>query len=192
MIDEIQVVAAKPFDWPSGETSQCCCPHCGHADAVQVSAAAEYGLGPQDWSCSNCHRKYSYFPNKAGTLTGHKYQRDTLSYVIKHRYDVGYQGVTISAPPELDVRRAAVYIQFCAEEWYGETAMVTNLGIAAALVTYFGCQHAPMRRDPLGHMSVDMYCAREAACGGAQELLADQSLCKEGLREFLRPHVIVG
>lgn len=182
------MMGSRAFDWPDGDKSPCTCPHCGHVDEVQVSEAGTYNLVFLEGECNACSGQYTIAPNKAGTLAAQKLPRDALSHLVKHHYDVGDQGVTVTAPVDLDVRRAAVYIQFSAEDWYGETAMVTNLGIAAALVAFYGCQHSP--RNFRGAV-IDMYFDREKACGNAQTLLADESLRREGLREFLRPHVIV-
>ena len=114
-----------------------------------------------------------------------------MSYLIKHHYDVGDKGVTVTAPLELDVRRAAVYIQLCAEKWYGDTVMVMNLGIAAALVTFYGCKQSP--RNFRGAV-IDMHHHREELiqCREASTLMADLSLHRDGLQEFLRPYVVIG
>jgi hypothetical protein len=109
---------------------------------------------------------------------------DAQSYVIRHRYDIGDQSVTIAAPSGFDARRAAIYIQFRAEKWFGEEKMVTNLGIAAALVTFFRCRHWP--RDERSEV-IDMHIDREAMCGTA--LMDDPSLHRGGLREFISAHL---
>ena len=108
------------------------------------------------------------------------------TFLIRHHYDIGDQGVTVEAPAGFDARRAAIYIQFQAEEWFGEEALVTNLGVAAALVSFYGFKHAA--KDPLGE-SIDMYADREAMCGKAAELMADGSLSRDGLRGFLAAHL---
>ena len=90
------------------------------------------------------------------------------------------------APVNLDVKRAAIYIQFRAEEWFGDEKYVTNLGIAAALVTFYGCKQSP--RNNRGEV-IDMHHDREAMCRDASTLMADTSLHREGLREFLSVHI---
>jgi len=72
---------------------------------------------------------------------------------------IGDQGVTVQAPAGFDARRAALYVQFKAEEWFGDDKMVTNLGIAAALVAFYGCKHAAKTR--FGE-SIDMYAMQTA------------------------------
>lgn len=109
------------------------------------------------------------------------------SYRIQHRYDLGDQSVTVEAPNDFDARTAAVYMQFMAEEWFGSPGPdVTNLGIAAALVSFYGCKHAPRNeQDEI----IDMYSDRAARCSGAAVLMADTSMRREGLREFLAQHL---
>ena len=85
-----------------------------------------------------------------------------------------------------DTRRAALYCQFMAEEWFGVEVMVSNLGIAALLVQFYDHQQAPrVWNCPL---AVDLYIDRENACGAeCVELMADPSLARPGLKRALYP-----
>jgi hypothetical protein len=50
------------------------------------------------------------------------------NYLIRHHYDIGDRGVSVDAPTGFDVKRAAVYMQFKAEEWFGDdkSALLRN------------------------------------------------------------------
>lgn len=109
----------------------------------------------------------------------------TTSYLIQHRYNIGDQGVTVMAAAGFDVKRAAVYIQFKAEEWFADEACVSNLGIAAALVSFYGCKHGVHETNGL---VIDMYGDRHQLCGSG--LTSDESLQRNGLREFLIHHLL--
>jgi hypothetical protein len=110
---------------------------------------------------------------------------------IRHYYDVGDQDVFVfptgaSAP---DTRRAALYCQFKCEEWFGEVSMLSNLGVAALLVAFYGHQQAPRFMDA---PTVDMHEDREAlACDESawRELVADPALAREGLQAAMKPYV---
>lgn len=117
-------------------------------------------------------------------------ERDKRDRVcIRHHYDIGDQRVFLRRlTGDVDAKRAAVYLQFKCEEWFGVEKMLTNLGVAALLVTFYGFQHGPA--DTIC-TDVDMYSDRERACGAPhRELMADASLFREGLREAMAPHVI--
>jgi hypothetical protein len=107
-------------------------------------------------------------------------------YLIRHRYEIGDQGVSVRAPEGFDARRAAVYMQFNAERWFGPGYEVTNLGVAAGLVMFYGCEHEARRS---GAEVIDMYSDREKLCGISDEVTSDAALHRDGLREFLQHHV---
>lgn len=110
-----------------------------------------------------------------------------LNYRIFHSYDVGDQGVSILAGSDFDVIRAAVYIQFKVEEWFGDTMSATNPGIAAALVSFYGCKHS-QRTD--NDIAIDMYSERESLNGESyKKLISDKSMLRQGLREFIGNHI---
>ena len=175
----------KKAHWPPGSHGDCACPHCGHIDQHQISNVREWGLDCRDGACSACLGEY-IVTAKDGVLCAEKMPKDAETFLVHHRYDIGDQGVTIRAPQALNARRAAIYMQFWAEEWFGVEAMVTNLGIAAALVTFYGCKHAA--RNQFGE-TINMHDDRETACPEAASLKGDASLKREGLREFLEGHV---
>lgn len=101
---------------------------------------------------------------------------------ITHHYDIGDQDVFVERRSgEVDPRRAAIYCQFKAEKVAGDRE-VMNLGIAAALIAFYGFVHCARCECP----TIDLYKDREAFCGpGHVELMADESLYREGLEEFL-------
>ena len=106
---------------------------------------------------------------------------------IHHSYDIGDQGVTVMAPEGIDVRRAAVYIQFKVEEWFGDTMSASNLGIAASLVAFYGCKHSARSPDD---KIIDMYSDRESMSREAYDsLIPDPTMAREGLRAYIEPHV---
>jgi hypothetical protein len=111
---------------------------------------------------------------------------DSQSYLICHHYDIGDLGVTVRAPIGFDAKRAAVYVQFWAEEWFGDGETLSNLGIAAALVVFYGCKHT--QRNPRGEV-IDLFFECSEMCARADKLMADPALHREGLREFLIPHL---
>lgn len=182
---EAQPISAKPNHWPSGSHAECACPHCGHVDQHQITNVREWGEDARDGECSACFGDY-YVVAKNGVVKAEKLPKDAETFLIHHRYDIGDQGVTIKAPKGLDARRAAIYMQFWAEEWFGVEKMVTNLGVAAALVALYGCKQCP--RNKYGE-AINMHDDREAACGTAKDLMADESLKREGLRELLAAHI---
>lgn len=171
--------------WPAGTTVNCKCPHCRHVDVVQISSSREEGYDNRPAECSACYGNYMVVA-KDGIVSIEKFEKDQLTLLIHHHYDIGDQGVTVKAPAGFDARRAAVYLLFQAEGWFGHETLVSNLGIAAALVTFYGCKHAATNR--FGEV-LDLYTEREKRCPEAKELMADASLAREGLREFLRHHV---
>ncbi|WP_321944394.1 hypothetical protein [Paraburkholderia tropica] len=176
----------KPFaQWPVGDSASCACPHCGHVDTYQIKNVRDWGLDSRDGECGVCFGEYMVVARN-GVVSPEKLPDDTRTYLIRHYYDIGDQGVTVKAPLGFDARRAAIYMQLLAEEWFGVEKMVTNLGIAAALVSLYGCKHAA--RNARGE-TIDMHADREAMCARAAVLMADESLRREDLRTFLAPHV---
>lgn len=105
---------------------------------------------------------------------------------VTHHYDIGNQDVFVERRTgDVDPVRAAIYCQFKAEEAAGDRE-VMNLGIAAALVAFYGFVHCAECECP----TVDLYKDREAFCGqGHADLMADASLHREGLGEFLQRFV---
>lgn len=182
---EAQTISTKPDLWPAGTHAECACPHCGHIDKHQITNVRDWGLHARDGSCGACFGDYMVVAEN-GRIKAEKLPHDARNFLIHHHYDIGDQGITVNAPIGFNTRRAAIYMQFQAEEWFGNEKMVTNLGIAAALVTFYGCKHAA--RNSLGE-SIDMYADREAICHDASELMADRSLARDGLRDFLAAHL---
>lgn len=108
-------------------------------------------------------------------------------YKIFHRYDQGDRAVYVQGTTETDVIAAAVYCQFLCEEHYGPENGLGNLGIAAALVTFYGCRHAAVTRTAV---EVDMYYERERRCGSiCAKMMEDEALARKGLREYLKPYI---
>lgn len=115
-------------------------------------------------------------------------QEEAITFKISHHYDIGNQDVYVKrARGSIDGRRAAIYCQFMAEEWFGADTIISNLGIAAMLVTFYGFHHTGMT-----HVcsNIDMYHDREKACGPNVDLLLnDKELWREGLKEAIKPHI---
>lgn len=189
----IQQIHSEPTDfqregkWPSENHSNCQCPYCGHRDDVDIQVVREDHQNWRPSECSECFGEY-WLIAENGTVTVKKSDTNANTFRIHHHYDRGDQSVTIQAPQGLDTKRAAVYIQFLAEDLFGDEATVTNLGIAAALVSFYGCKHTS--HNKYGE-DLDMYFARERLCPKYKELLADSTLMREGLKEFLKDHVDV-
>lgn len=109
-------------------------------------------------------------------------------YCIKHRYDIGDQRVFVRrVTGDVDPVRAAVYLQFLCEEFFEGDKMLSNLGVAALLIAYFGFQHTAATTLCT---EIDMYADREKMCGAeCAALMADLTLHRDGLREAMAPHV---
>lgn len=104
------------------------------------------------------------------------------NYCVKHHYDIGDQQVFVRrVRGDVDPVKAAVYMQLLCEEWFGKSKMLTNLGVASLLVTFYGFQHGAA--TPLC-TEIDMYFERE------KRFIADASLHREGLRDAMAPHVV--
>jgi hypothetical protein len=76
-------------------------------------------------------------------------EREIKNYKIFHSAEIGDQSVHVEAHIGIDVIRAAVYCQFASEIYYSPTALLTSLGIASALVAFYGCQHAAKKDDAI-------------------------------------------
>ena len=185
-IKQVPQYSLRHPTWPEGEATQCDCPYCGHSNKVQIGNVKEWGDDYSIGYCSKCDSDYTVVPID-GAVVGEKLACDAQNYLIKHHYDSGDQGVSVIAPDNLDVKRAAIYIQLKAEEWFGDEVSVSNLGIAAALVTFYGCKHA--RRNIRGNV-IDMFHDPEEMCRIAWTSSSLNSLHRDGLREFISPHIV--
>jgi uncharacterized cysteine cluster protein YcgN (CxxCxxCC family) len=109
-------------------------------------------------------------------------------YCIEHFYDMGDQRIYIKrVSGDIDAKRAAIYCQFKCEEWFGSEKMLTNLGVASLLITFYGYQHYRMAPGT----KIDMHADRVFFCGdNYKELIGDQTLYREKLREYMESHVI--
>lgn len=110
----------------------------------------------------------------------------TKTYRIYHFYDRGDQSVYVASPT--DPTRAAVYCQFLAEDKIAESASVMNVGIAKALVQFYGCTSV---EKTVTAIDIDLHFAREGHCRDYKQLMADQSLQRQGIIELLRPYTEV-
>lgn len=110
------------------------------------------------------------------------------AYGINYFYgDGGAPVYVIRITGNVDAKRAALYCQFKCEEWFGQEKMLTNLGIASLLITFYGFQYH--HAGPFDE--IDMYHDRSAFCGEKyNELMSDAALFREKLREYMEPHVI--
>jgi len=111
-------------------------------------------------------------------------------FQITHHYDIGDQDVYVEHPTgEVDGRRVALYCWFKASEWFGDAALVSNLGIASLMVAFYGFQHCAKRYST----TVDLYADTESCVGEEYKaLMQDGTLYREGLREAMAPHVTSG
>lgn len=111
------------------------------------------------------------------------------TYCIQHHYDIGDQRVYVRrVSGNVDIKKAAVYCQFKCEEWFGAEKMLSNLGVASLLVTFYGFQHTSVVD---GCDVVDMHLHREESCGaGYYALMADETLYRDKLKEYMETHVI--
>ena len=113
-------------------------------------------------------------------------------FAIRHHYDAQPQAAAVLVPEDLDPRRAAVYVEWMAEEWFGFDTTLCNETIAAALVRFYGCLPASPPADAYGldwraPGVIDMYWHRDYHWDGREGLTEDESLVRDGLREFLEP-----
>jgi hypothetical protein len=107
-------------------------------------------------------------------------------FKICHAYDTAIEKPRFVLSSS-DPTRAAVFCQFYAEEAFGPEVSVLNLGIANALVAFYGCEHTEPSPEA---RKVDMYLERERFCtSGYEALMTDISLSREGLLEILRTHI---
>ena len=108
-------------------------------------------------------------------------------YRITHHYQLGNQDVFVRSSE--DPTDAAIYCQFVAETLPVEKPenIVSNLGIAAALVQFYGCFHSAASHDAV---TIDMHVDREARCGDWWiKHEHDSPLARDGLAEYLQAHV---
>lgn len=113
-------------------------------------------------------------------------------YRIFHAMDLGDFSVYV-APKDgaPDTRRAALYCQFKAEEFFGDEVMLSNLGVASLLVQFYDHEQAPRLPDLHPEWLIDLYGDREAVCGRPlRELMADQSLARQGLKRAMHPFLM--
>lgn len=113
-------------------------------------------------------------------------------YRIFHGLELGdfsvYVAPLVGAP---DTRRAALYCQFKAEEWFGVEVVLSNLGVASLLVQFYDHEQAPRLPELGSKYYIDLYGDREAACGQQwRELMADESLARPGLKRAIHPFLM--
>ena len=118
---------------------------------------------------------------------------DVFSMGVTYCIHQGYDGsapsfvTAISCPS-----RPAIYCQLLAEQMFGPTVRISTLGIACALVAFYGCEPAERIADAA---LINLRSIRAEYVGTAGnrykylELMADPALHREGLVEALRPHI---
>lgn len=105
-------------------------------------------------------------------------------YRITHHYQIGNQDVFVES--EKDPTDAAIYCQFIAET-ENVSNTISNLGIASALVHFYGCRHAAYSNST---KTIDMYKDRSTRCGEWWlENEVNSPLKRDGLFEYLKPHI---
>jgi hypothetical protein len=116
-------------------------------------------------------------------------EQNKLTYLLKHTYDIGERGVYIQS--NFNPVDAAVYLQFKAEELFNDGVSLSNLAVANALVSLYGCFCGAKKETAT---VIDLYSEREARCG---EWFTNKNgfLNPEIQREdselicFLKPHI---
>lgn len=110
------------------------------------------------------------------------------AYCITYYYGDGGAPVYVKrVSGDVDAKRAAIYCECKCEEWFGSDKMITNLGVGALLVTFYGFQH----HSSGPYEKIDMYFDRSTYCGESYiKLITDENLHREKLREYMEPHVI--
>lgn len=117
--------------------------------------------------------------------------QNTDLYCICHGYDVGDQRIFIRRESgNVDARGAALYLQFKAEEFFGDEVILSNLGIAALLIQHYGFKHGAATDNC---NIIDMYSDRERVCDTAyyEALMENKDLHREGLKDFMTFHLIL-
>ena len=80
-----------------------------------------------------------------------------------------------------------MFCEYTAEERYGHEKQVSTEGIAAALMQFYGFGASPARA---GAVEIEMHSGCARFCGDAyQGLMADVTLHRPGLAEFLLPYL---
>ena len=116
-------------------------------------------------------------------------QQENSTYLIKHAYDIGETGIYIRS--KFNPVDAAVYLQFKTEELFNDGVSLSNLAVANALVSLYGC-FCGAKNDKA--ITIDMYSEREARCGEwfSNEngfLNPEIQRTDSELINFLKPHV---
>jgi hypothetical protein len=111
--------------------------------------------------------------------------KDFDTVCISHKYDIGDQAVYVERidSASADAKRAAAYVWWKCNEFFGDRKTLSNLGVAALLVQFYGYRHTARRSVCT---QVDLYKDTE----GKGCVTADDSLFRDGLREAMAPHLI--
>lgn len=109
-------------------------------------------------------------------------------YRITHHYNIGNQDVYVEDPTgEVDGKRIALYCWYKACDWFGTGALISDLGIASVMVSFYGFRHCATH--PFS-TTVDLYHDAEGiGAENYQALMNDASLHRDGLREAMAPHI---
>lgn len=108
-------------------------------------------------------------------------------YKIHHHYDIGNRSVYIES--KFDPTEYAVYLQFMAEDIYDDSICISNLAIANALVSLYGCQSG---RESKFAIPIDMYSDREKRCGEQTNIIKNNpSIVKsqDEIKRILDPYI---
>lgn len=113
-------------------------------------------------------------------------------FCITHYYNIGDGRIFIwRKSGNISPVRAAVYCQFLAEDSYGVDVCVSNFGIAAALIVFYGFSDFPIINENYEKCTViDMFGDRERLCGEQYTfIMNDKSFHRDGLKQFLEPFI---
>lgn len=104
-------------------------------------------------------------------------------FQIRHHYDFADKPAFVYSSK--DPTEEALYCQFMAEEWIDMGVSLPNNVIANALIEFYGCKQVP--KGPTKYsVEIDMYFAREEACGDTySKLMTSPTYERVGLEEFL-------
>ncbi len=109
-------------------------------------------------------------------------------YKIFHTCDIGNQSIYVES--DSDPTDAAIYCQMLMEAKIDDSVIVSNLGIASALVTFYNCRHTSSTK---GAINIDMHDERDNRCGTWFKNNVDNDeksvFYRDGLVNFLKPHL---
>jgi hypothetical protein len=105
---------------------------------------------------------------------------------IYHHYDIGNQRIYLAPGADsVKARDAALFLQFKAEQIFGESALLSNLGIASLMYQFYGFQQCGEVENA---EMIDMYSDREYATTTDiyEALMSKPELQRDGLKDQIK------